>query len=145
MRTSLSRFRIRPAARCSRPIGTTIATAALNFRVRDGNGCAHRVIATGLPDADLCRLRSLETGHCLNLCSFRLSSHSYSDPPPSKRRLMKLSPRTISTGRLCASPRLQLLPIDPLTLGGAYFFRMGGLILGKASRLDAFSAYPVQG
>ena len=42
---------------------------------------------------------------------------------------MKLSPRSISNGRLNALQHLQLHPINLLTLEGSYFLRMGNLIL----------------
>ena len=61
-----------------------------------------------------------------------------------KFKLVKLSPRAISIGLLNNFAMLiclQIRPINPLTLGGPYFFRMGSLILGLASRLDAFSVY----
>ena len=51
----------------------------------------------------------------------------------------------ISTGLLHALPRFHIPPIDlvvyqdPYPLGG-----VGELIFGWASRLDAFSGYPVQ-
>ena len=43
------------------PEGATFATAVLNFRVRDGNGCAHRAIATRLLSERT--FRSLKTGY----------------------------------------------------------------------------------
>ena len=58
---------------------------------------------------------------------------------------MESSPRAISTGQLSASRRLHFRPIDPLTSGGPYSFPMGGLISRLASRLYAFSAYPLPG
>ena len=55
------------------------------------------------------------------------------------------SPRLISTGRLNVSPRLHLRPIYLVVCKESYsVIRMGDLISGLASRLDAFSAYPVQ-
>ena len=52
-------------------------------------------------------------------------------------------PRTIRTGQLNASPRLHLRPINPVIYRGPYLVDpVGGLILGWASRLDAFSGYP---
>ena len=41
------------------------------------------------------------------------------------------------------SPRFHLLPINLVVFKGSYYFRMGYLILRGASRLDAFSVYPV--
>ena len=53
------------------------------------------------------------------------------------------SPRPISTGRLHASPRFHLRPINPVIFWGPYQVNpVGILILERASRLDAFSGYP---
>jgi hypothetical protein len=52
-------------------------------------------------------------------------------------------PRTIGTGRLNASRRLHPRPIHRVVFPGPYRLdAVGGLILGRASRLDAFSGYP---
>jgi hypothetical protein len=48
--------------------------------------------------------------------------------------------RTISTGQLNALPRLHLRPIDVVVYHGP----QGYLVLRGASRLDAFSGYPVR-
>ena len=48
--------------------------------------------------------------------------------------------RAISTGRLNALPRLHLRPIDVVVFHGS----QGDLVLRGASRLDAFSGYPVR-
>ena len=57
---------------------------------------------------------------------------------------LRISPRPISTGQLNASRRLHLQPINLVFYKGSYYVdRMGSLILRGASRLDAFSAYPV--
>ena len=52
--------------------------------------------------------------------------------------------RMISNGRLNASPRLHRRPIDQLVwlVPSVESSSMGHLILGRASRLDAFSGYP---
>ena len=55
------------------------------------------------------------------------------------------SPRPISSSPLCTLPHLHSCPIYLVVFEGPYFFkRMGGLVLGGASRLDAFSVYPVR-
>jgi hypothetical protein len=55
------------------------------------------------------------------------------------------SPRPISTGRLKTLRPLHLRPINQVVFLGSYpVSPVGGLILGWASRLDAFSAYPVR-
>src|SRR5207244_3869540 len=53
------------------------------------------------------------------------------------------SPRPISTGRLNRLPCLHLRPINLVVYQGPYPVNpVGDLISGRASRLDAFSAYP---
>src|SRR5439155_7461204 len=57
----------------------------------------------------------------------------------------KSRPRAISTGQLNALLRLHRRPIDVVVSHGPYFLEgMGSLISRWASRLDAFSGYPVQ-
>jgi hypothetical protein len=52
-------------------------------------------------------------------------------------------PRTIGTGQLNASRRLHPRPIHRVFFPGPYrLYTVGGLILGRVSRLDAFSGYP---
>ena len=53
------------------------------------------------------------------------------------------SPRPISTAPLSTSLRLHSRPINLVVFEGPYLSPMGGLILEGASRLDAFSVYPV--
>ena len=53
--------------------------------------------------------------------------------------------RLISTGQLHVLPRFHLRPINLVVYKGSYFVnRMGDLILRSASRLDAFSVYPLR-
>ena len=60
-------------------------------------------------------------------------------------RFAWLSPRSISIRQLHVSPRFHLGPIDLVIFEGSYSLdAMGNLILRGASRLDAFSAYPVR-
>ena len=54
-----------------------------------------------------------------------------------------LSPRPISNSQLHALLRFHLCPIYLVVFKGSYYFRMGSLILRSASRLDAFSVYPL--
>jgi len=59
-------------------------------------------------------------------------------------QFIRIRPRSISTGQLHASQRFHTLPINPVVFGGSYLVNLvGSLILKGASRLDAFSAYPV--
>ena len=53
------------------------------------------------------------------------------------------SPRPISNRQLHTLLCFHLCPIYLVVFKGSYFFRMGYLILRGASRLDAFSVYPV--
>ena len=53
------------------------------------------------------------------------------------------SPRPISNSQLHALLHFHLCPINLIVFKGTYFQRMGYLILRGASRLDAFSVYPV--
>ena len=54
-----------------------------------------------------------------------------------------LCPRPISNSQLHTLLHFHLCPIYLVVFKGSYFFRMGYLILRGASRLDAFSVYPV--
>ena len=55
------------------------------------------------------------------------------------------SPRPISTFWLNVSPHLHLRPINLVVYKGPYLIdSVGYLILRMASRLDAFSVYPVR-
>ena len=57
----------------------------------------------------------------------------------------KSSPRRISTGLLHALLRFHIRPINQVVYLEPYPLKeVGDLILGWASRLDAFSGYPVQ-
>ena len=55
-----------------------------------------------------------------------------------------ISPRPISDSQLRTLLHFHLCPIYLVVFKGSYFFRMGYLILRGASRLDAFSVYPVR-
>ena len=54
------------------------------------------------------------------------------------------SPRPISSSQLHPLLHFHSCPIYLVLSKGSYFFRMGHLILRGASRLDAFSVYPVR-
>ena len=55
------------------------------------------------------------------------------------------SPRRISTGRLNALLRVHRRPINLVVYQGSYSLKgMGELISRSASRLDAFSGYPIR-
>ena len=68
-----------------------------------------------------------------NQCELRVSSELWS------------SPRPISTRLLNGSLHLHIVPINLVVFKGSYLFKtMGHLIFGSASRLDAFSVYPIR-
>ena len=55
------------------------------------------------------------------------------------------SPRSISTAKLKMSPSLHMQPIYQVVFLGPYLIEsVGYLILRPASRLDAFSVYPIR-
>ena len=55
------------------------------------------------------------------------------------------SPRPISTGLLRLLPAFQIRPINLVVYQGSYSLKgMGELISRSASRLDAFSGYPIR-
>ena len=62
-----------------------------------------------------------------------------------ERDINPSSPRPISTGLLRVSPRFQIRPINLVVYQGSYSLKgMGELISRPASRLDAFSGYPIR-
>ena len=62
-----------------------------------------------------------------------------------KKRKKPSSPRPISTGLLSTLPCLHSRPINLVVYQGSYSLKgMGELISRLASRLDAFSGYPVR-
>ncbi len=141
---------------------STIGAAVLNFRVRDGTGCFTCAMTTK-PRKSPCRLSCYarkrqvagsvfclqkarchsvivstniaawccDAVHCQVWCmlwsclSITGSNQAY---------------RAISTGQLNALLRLHLRPIDVVVFHGP----QGDLVLRGASRLDAFSGYPVR-
>jgi hypothetical protein len=62
-----------------------------------------------------------------------------------EEKIKPSSPRAISTSLLHALPRVQIWPINLVVSQGSYSLKgMGELILRLASRLDAFSGYPIR-
>ena len=133
---------------------STIGATGLNGRVRDGIGCLPRAVITrprkearipcsclgrACPERFVCSKSWIGVSfdklavrsprpHAMGLGSDRPTSGSYQ------------AYRAISTGRLSASQRLHLRPIDVVVFHGS----QGDLVLRGASRLDAFSGYPVR-
>ena len=116
-----------------------ISTAELNFRVRDGNGWDLCVIITGF-------IWMLVSQH---LWSYFIVPSKLNNTWNTILSLLHIffsfwsSPRSISTGQLNTLLHLHLQPINHIIYVGTYCFRMGYLILRLASRLDAFSVYPI--
>ena len=57
---------------------------------------------------------------------------------------LRSSPRPISIAQLRTLLHFHLRPINHVVFMGSYSLRMGDLILKSASRLDAFSVYPIR-
>src|SRR5437764_6977543 len=108
------------------PLGpSTIGAEGLNFSVRNGKRCFPLAKATGK------RRESASPGPS------KLHSATRASKNPS-------SPRPISTGLLRTLPPFQIRPINLVVYQGSYSLKgMGELILRSASRLDAFSGYPL--
>ena len=106
---------------------STIGATALNCRVRDGIGCFARAVTTKPREEH-----------------FYPSQEHWSVLFDQRQRLASTGSnqayRTISTGQLNALLRLHLRPIDVVVYHGP----QGYLVSRGASRLDAFSGYPVR-
>ena len=110
----------------------------LNFSVRNGKRCFPLAKATG----NFAAGGEPPTGTGLSPgpenCTADLKQKSSSNKYPS-------SPRPISTGLLSTLLCLHIRPINLVVYQGPYSLKgMGELISRWASRLDAFSGYPVQ-
>jgi hypothetical protein len=106
---------------------STIGAGGLNFSVRNGKRCIPAAMTAQIVE---------ETA----AVTARSPSKLHSDDTCSKSR-----PRAISTGPLNALLRLHVPPINVVVFHGPYSLEgMGSLISRWASRLDAFSGYPVQ-
>src|SRR3954449_13456570 len=106
---------------------STIGAVGLNCSVRNGKRCFPHAIATG-------------KGERPPPGPFKTTPqpHGYHKKYPS-------SPRPISTGLLHTSPCVQIRPINLVVYQGTYSLKgMGELISRSASRLDAFSGYPIR-
>src|SRR5687767_746224 len=116
---------------------STIGAEGLNFSVRNGKRCFPLAIATGTGESTPAP-RSLKTTQRSHLHMERLT-------PLPRRNKYPSSPRPISTGLLRTLPYFQIRPINLVVYQGSYSLKgMGELILRPASRLDAFSGYPIQ-
>ena len=125
---------------------TILGTSELNFCVRNGNRWNLTVIVTDQYDwfsitflfyFVQCFLKDVPSklnNHCLHFfIDLRNSSELWS------------SPRSISTHLLNGSLHLHIVPINLVVYKGSYLIEsVGYLIFGSASRLDAFSVYPIR-
>ena len=143
---------------------STIGAAVLNFRVRYGTGCFTCAMTTK-PRKSPCRLSCgarkrrvagsvfcLQKARCHSVVmSTNIAAGCTCDVVHCQGQCMLLviclsvtgsnqAYRAISTGQLNALLRLHLRPIDVVVFHGP----QGDLVLRGASRLDAFSGYPVR-
>ncbi len=142
-----------------------IGPAGLNFRVRDGNGCFPRGMATrklvwlarGVLDRSgrACRCGTAQREQWNEVAAAELLDSTHPSWLASAAvglpgcevpgKFYGQAERPISTGKLHALLRFHIPPIKEVV-----FLRpsesdesdLGDLILGRASRLDAFSGYP---
>src|ERR1700760_2617529 len=116
---------------------STIGAEGLNGSVRKGKRCFPLAIATG----NLSRPGALTTNGRGPLFA---GLQNYT-APMNRYQKIPSSPRPISTGLLRVSPLFQIRPINLVIFQGSYSLKeMGELILRPASRLDAFSGYPIR-
>ena len=76
--------------------------------------------------------------------NFPAPSKTHTDTSTNFPKTSGSSPRPISGSQLHALLRFHPCPIHLVVSKGSYSFRMGHPILRGASRLDAFSVYPVR-
>ena len=139
--------------------GSNIGPAGLNFRVRDGNGCDPRGMVTEklkLKRAEGAMRESLAVLPTIREARLGIKAARWNSPPASRvaglrqvqrSKLSGQAERAISTGQLNALRRLHSPPINQVVFLGPWYPEacapgLGDLILGRASRLDAFSGYP---
>ena len=109
---------------------STIGAERLNFSVRNGKRCFPLAKATGNSRESR---RPLKTAQPTTLVIHR------------RKKIKPSSPRAISTSLLRTLPHFQIWPINLVVYQGSYSLKeMGELILRLASRLDAFSGYPIR-
>ena len=115
---------------------TIFGTSELNFCVRNGNRWDLTVIDTGHTNDPVICFSFEDVPSKLNI-ELRLQTEY----------LIKMgsSPRPISTRLLNGSLHLHIVPINLVVFKGSYLIdSVGYLILRPASRLDAFSVYPIR-
>lgn len=119
---------------------STIGAERLNGSVRNGKRCFPLAIATG----NIARPRKFAhtpTRHGVRGLHGPSKLHSAIETGIKNPS----SPRTISTSLLQALLLFQIWPINLVVSQGSYPLKeVGELILRPASRLDAFSGYPIR-
>ncbi len=108
---------------------STIGATVLNDRVRDGTGCFTCAMTTKPKKPSV-----FQVLYAVFVYAFDLSGKSLSFTGSNQAY------RAISTSQLNALLHLHLWPIDVVVYHGS----QGYLVLRGASRLDAFSGYPVR-
>ena len=125
---------------------TIFGTSELNFCVRNGNRWNLTVIVTdhmtGSVSHTVYCLSSISRRTCLQ--NWIITAHIFSLTQRVSSELWS-SPRSISTHLLNGSLHLHIVPINLVVFKGSYLIKsVGYLIFGSASRLDAFSVYPIR-
>ena len=117
---------------------STIGASALNGRVRNGIACFARAMTTKPRKNPVCFMQTTHHVQAKDVFLWRmlLSCRDIGLSTTGSNQAY----RAISTGQLNVSPRLHLRPIDEVV----YLGPQGYLVLRGASRLDAFSGYPVR-
>jgi hypothetical protein len=100
----------------------------LNGRVREGNGCGHPGMLTGIR----CCINRQRKSDLVN-------RHGLGRP---EGRINAAKRSAVSTGQLRRLPALHTQPIDLVVFQEPSALRQGDLVLRGVSRLDAFSVYP---
>ena len=115
-------------------LSAIVTVSELDFCVRDGNRYFLSTVMT--TSSGIVSSRSLpenRTRYVFRFLSFRKAAGFF----------FRSSPRPISASQLHASLHFHPWSIHLVVFKGSYFsFRMGDLVLGPASCLDAFSSYP---
>ena len=113
---------------------STIGATVLNCQVRDGAGCFTCAMITKPKKEPLQTFLIQIFVTCVVVYAFDYVRRRLSSTGSNQAY------RAISTGQLSALPHLHLRPIDVVVFHGS----QGYLVLRGASRLDAFSGYPVR-
>ena len=129
------RARRRPILPRSCPL-SIFGAGELDFRVRDGNGYGLSANVTGL------RLAKSES-MTENIDQFLFHRGCIQNDHGRRRGVVEVKPSTVSSALLQPSLAFHMRPIKQVVSLRSYPVNpVGNLILGRASRLYAFSAYP---